>query len=80
MSEEILSNIKQAVEEAVDKKINGKLGVIKSQLNEQDIVLQEVKELLKERTFLIQLWAFVKFLGGVVVALGSAFLIYKQLK
>jgi hypothetical protein len=80
MSEEILNKITEAVEQAVDTKINGKLIGIKKQLDNQDDVLKDVKELLKERTFLIQLWSFVKFLGGIILSLGSAYLLYKKIK
>lgn len=80
MTDEILNKITEAVELAVDTKINGKLIGIKNQLNAQDNVLEDVKELLKERTFLIQLWAFIKFLGGVIISIASAILLYKKIK
>lgn len=80
MNEEILQAITDAVENAVDTKINGKLVGIKTQLNAQDLVLIEVKKLVEERKFLIELWSFVKFIGGVLVAVGSTVLLYKKLK
>lgn len=80
MSEDILQQIKETVEQAVDTKINGKLIGIKAQLTAQDKVLEEVKSLMSERKFLIQLWAFLKVIGGVVVAVGGAILMFKKLK
>lgn len=80
MNEEILEAIKNTVEEAVDIKINGKLINITNHLKEQDVILKDVKELLKERTFLIQLWSFLKFIGGVAVSIGGAILLYTKLK
>ncbi len=80
MTDELLQTIKVVVEEAVDKKINGKLSGIKDQLNAQDKVLKDVQELLNERRFVMQLWTFIKFVGGVAVSVGGAFLLYTKLK
>lgn len=80
MTEDILKAIKETVEEAVDKKINGKLMGITAHLGRQDETLVEVKALLEERKFLTQLWSFIKFIGSVLVAIGSAILLYKKLK
>ncbi len=87
MSEEILTKITEAVEDAVDKKINGKLvGLkadnhdIKEHLKQQDILLEDVKKLLGERKFLMQLWGFLKYVGGILISIGGAILLYKQLK
>ena len=80
MSEEILQNIKDAVENAVDNKINGKLLDIKRQLNSQDELLSEVKELVAERAFIIKLWAVMKFVGGVTVSIASTVYLYIKLR
>lgn len=79
MNQEILKAIKDTVEEAVDTKINGKLKGLKEHLDKQDETLKEVKNLVEERRFLIQLWSFVKFIGSVLVAVGSSILLYKKL-
>lgn len=94
MSEDILQAIKETVETAVDEKINGKLRGLKEDnkkitehledqdknILEQGKVLDEVKDLLKERRFIIQLWAFVKVVGGIIVSIGGAILLFKNLK
>lgn len=80
MNDQILHAIKTTVEKAVDEKINGKLLEIKKVLSAQDETLAEVKDLLKERRFLIQLWSFLKVLGGAVVSIGGAILMYEKLK
>lgn len=80
MNETMLQAIKETVEKAVDEKINGKLVDIKKQLNSQDETLSEVKDLLRERKFLIQLWSFLKFIGGMIVAIGSAILLFQKIK
>lgn len=79
MNKETLQAITTAVENAVDTKINGKLLGISNTLKAQDVVLVEVKDLLQERKFLIQLWSFIKFIGGVLVAIGSGILLWKKL-
>lgn len=80
MNEEILNKITEAVENAVDAKINGKLIGIKKQLTDQDAVLAQVRGLLEDKKFLVQLWAFLKFLGGIIISIGTAVVIYKKLK
>lgn len=72
--------IKDTVEKAVDEKINGKLLGITEHLKKQDKTLERVEELLEDKDFLVKLWAFTKFLGGVLMAIGSGILIYKKLK
>lgn len=79
MNNEILLAIKNTVEEAVDKKINGKLLNITAHLQEQDETLEEVKKLLEDKKFLVQLWTVIKFIGGVLVSVGSAILLYRKL-
>lgn len=79
MNQETLKAISTAVENAVDTKINGKLRGLKDQMDKQDLILADVKTLLEERKFLLQLWSFVKFLGGVAVAVGSAIILYRKL-
>lgn len=79
MNEEILKAIKEVVGDTVDEKINGKLIGIKAQLNAQDITLGEVKGLLEDKKFLVQLWTVIKFIGGVLVSLGSAILLYRKI-
>lgn len=79
MNEEILQAIKETVEEAVDVKINGKLRGITAHLGEQDKTLEEMKELMEERKFLLQLWSFVKFIGGIIAAVISALILYRKL-
>ena len=83
-----------AVENKIDTKVNGKIdalkkdvGEIKTQMNAQDVQLVEiqannveVKGILEERKFVAQLWTFIKFLGGVVVSIGSAIILYNNLK
>lgn len=77
--EDIKVMITQAVEQAVDTKINGKLLSIKAQLTAQDIVLTELKVLLEDKDFLSKLWKLIKSIFTGIVALGSAWLLYKQL-
>ena len=87
MNPETLQAIKETVEEAVDTKINGKLKSLKEHLYRQDDVfleqsktLDEVKDLLQERRFVIQLWAFLKFVGGTAVAIGGAILLFYKFR
>lgn len=79
MSEEILKKISEAVEDAVDTKINGKLRDITAHLGRQDEILKRVEDLLEDKDFIVKLWAFLKFLGGAIVAIASAILIYKRI-
>jgi len=80
MTDELQTIIKETVEQAVDVKINGKLMAIKAQLNDQDKILVEMKGLLDDKKFLEQLWAFVKFLCGIIMAAGTAYFLYEKIK
>lgn len=79
MTDELLNIIKVTVEEAVDKKINGKLISISNHLKEQDETMNDLKVLLEDKKFLQQLWAFIKFLGGAIISLGTAYLLYRKI-
>ena len=85
--ERIEKQIPEVVGQMIDVKINGKLVGLKEQINQQNIVLAaqnetlaELKELLEDKKFILNIWTFVKFLGGIAVAIGSGLLVFKQLK
>jgi hypothetical protein len=79
MSQDNIEQIQRMIEETFDKKIDGKLKDITSHLGRQDKILERVEDLLEDKDFLVKLWAFIKFLGGVLVAIGSAVLLYNRI-
>lgn len=68
------------IEETFEKKIDGKLMGIVEHLNRQDKMFEKLMVLLEDKDFLVKLWAFLKFLGGVAVAIGSAIVLYGKIK
>lgn len=80
MNPQDLNQIQKMIEDTFEKKIDGKLMGIVEHLNRQDKVSEQMLDLLADRDFIIKLWAFMKFLGGVAVAVGSAVLLYNKIK
>lgn len=82
--EKLLNAVDEKLDSTIDKSIgkyvNGKIDKIQRQMDSQDVVLVEVKSLLEKQKFIIQLWGFLKVVGGVAVSIGGAILMYKQLK
>lgn len=81
--QKLLSAVDEKLDSTIDKSIgkyvNGKIDKIQKQMDSQDVVLVEVKSLVEKQKFIIQLWGFLKVLGGVAVSIGGAILMYKQL-
>ncbi len=79
MNEDIRQIIKETVEDAVDKKINGKLLGITNHLKEQDAKHIQVKELLEDQKFWSRLWKLIKQVFYGAVSLGTAYILYKKI-
>lgn len=77
---------KNEVKQTIKETVNGKIDKIQTQMNAQDVVLNshgiilaEVKSLLEERKFAIKLWSFLKVIGGTMVSIGGAIILYKNI-
>lgn len=77
LHEDYHTKILVGVDRQIKETVNGKIDAIKSQLDAQDEILKEISE---KRKFVVWLWQFLKIVGGVVVSLGGAIIMYKQLK
>lgn len=76
LHEEFHKKMVDSVTDQIVKTVNGKIDGIKKQLDSQDITLNEIRE---QKKFITQLWGFLKFLGGVLVSLGGAIILYKNM-
>lgn len=75
----LAESLPPAVDAAVQKYVNGKIDKIAIHLKEQDETMEQLKVLLEDKKFLQQLWSVLKFLGGMVVSVGTAYLLFKRL-
>lgn len=80
VDKEMFNKIGIIVENAVDKKINGKLTGIVEHLKKQDCVLEDVKILLQERKFVQNLWKVIKFIGKTIASVGASIVLWQKLK
>lgn len=78
--EEYHTKLLQAVKEEIKVTVNGKIDKIQKQMDTQDTTLNELKQLLEDKKFISQLWGFLKVVGGTAMAIGSAIIMYNQIK
>lgn len=77
--EEFTVDIQGIVENQIKITVNGKIDKIAQHLQDQDVMTGKLMVLLEDKKFIQQLWNVLKFLGGLAVSIGTAFLLYKKL-
>jgi hypothetical protein len=80
MTPEQVKNMIQEAAQIEVQKIDGRFSSIDIHLHNQDIALAELKVLLEDKDFLTKLWRLVKNIFMGIFTIGSAYLLYKQLK
>ncbi len=94
MEHKMLLAVQAQVSHSIEERVNG--GVRKIQADAKDMkqtlddqnttlaahteIMKQVMGLLEQEKFVKQLWAFMKFIGAVVVGIGGALLLYKELR
>ncbi len=74
------AQVKVSTTAVIKEVVNGKIDKIAQHLQDQDVTMGKLMVLLEDKKFLQQLWAFFKFLGGLVVSGLTAWALYRQLK
>lgn len=87
MKKDITDAVHKQVSLSIEERVNG--GVRKVQadskqmritLDEHTQILTDVKGLLEQEKFIKQLWSFIKFIGAIIMGIGGAILLYKELQ